>query len=89
MEKETQAKMPEEDAADGAPLLDADTIAEKSRKELNAKVALLLAKGLGKEGVDKITYDTDARRRQQRIKMALIILAILVIAALLFFKARK
>lgn len=79
--------MPEEGAADGAPLLDADTIAEKSRKELNAKVALLLAKGLGQEGVDKITYDTDARRRQQRIKMALIILAILV--ALLFFKARK
>ena len=76
---------------DGAPLLDADTIAEKSRNRLNAEVALLLAKGLGQdqEGVDKITYDTDARRRQQRIKLALIVLAILVVAALLFFKARK
>ena len=83
--------MPEESAADGAPLLDADTIAEKSRHRLNAKVALLLAKGLGQdqEGVDKITYDTDARRRQQRIKLAMIVLAILVLAALLFFKARK
>ena len=81
--------MPEEDVADGAPLLDADTIAEKSRHRLNAQVGLLLAKGLGKEGVDKNTYDTDARRRQQRIKLAAIVLAILVVAALLFFKARK
>ena len=81
--------MPEESAADGAPLLDADTIAEKSRHRLNAKVALLLAKGLGQDQEDKITYDTDARRRQQRIKLAMIVLAILVLAALLFFKARK
>lgn len=76
--------MPEEETDDTAP--DAEEIADASERRLRARMGLLLAKGLGKEKRDKITYDTNEKSQRNRIKFALLVLAILILATFFFFK---
>ena len=76
--------MPEEETDDTAP--DAEEIADASERRLDARMGLLLAKGLGKERRDKITYDTNEKSQRNRIKFALLVLAILILATFFFFK---
>ena len=75
--------MPEE-TDDTAP--DAEELADASERRLSARMGFLLAKGLRKEARDKITYDTNEKSQQNRIKFALLVLAILILAAFFFFK---
>ena len=76
--------MPETETDDTAP--DGEELADASKRRLRARMGFLLAKGLGKEGQDKITYDTNEKSQRNRIKFALLVLAILILAAFFFFK---
>lgn len=85
-EQRGYTRMPEEtdDTAPDAP--DAEEIADASERRLDARMGFLLAKGLGKEKRDKITYDTNEKSQRNRIKFALLVLAILILATFFFFK---